>query len=481
MVFSSTVFLFVFLPLALLLYYVTPLNKRNVVLLLISLIFYLWSEMIYLLVMIVSIVINFTVGVCIERSKKNSTRKYILLFGVFLNLTLLLHYKYVNFIIENIIYFNVVTLPPIDSIHLPIGISFFTFQALSYIIDVYRKTVNAQKNILNLGLYISLFPQLIAGPIVRYHDVSQQIIQRNHDLALFASGLSRFIIGLGKKVLIANVLAEMADHIFKVPSSQLTIAEAWIGILCYTLQIYFDFSGYSDMAIGLGRMFGFKFLENFNYPYVARSLTDFWRRWHISLSRWFRDYLYIPLGGNRLGPIRTYFNLLIVFILCGLWHGASWNFLIWGLIHGTFLIIERLVDRFNIIKFKIPFVFFHIYVMTVVIFSWIFFRIEDFNRATHFITTLFTPSPMNDLFHPYILNMVDFHFLSVFIIAIIFSTPLFNKIKDFCDKQVLKSNSYALINHAFPLIKTLLLFVILLFSIFSLSSGTYNPFIYFRF
>ncbi|MFZ0133944.1 MAG: MBOAT family O-acyltransferase [Desulfobacterales bacterium] len=274
---------------------------------------------------------------------------------------------------------------PIDlaPIHLPIGISFFTFQAMSYVVDVYRRDAAVQLNPLNIGLYIALFPQLIAGPIIRYHDIAAQIVRRRVGLDDFSYGIQRFVAGLGKKVLIANQVAAIADRVFSSPYETLTPGIAWLGVLCYTLQIYFDFSGYSDMAIGLGRMFGFHFLENFNDPYISRSITEFWRRWHISLSRWFRDYLYIPLGGNRGGPLRTYVNLLVVFFLCGLWHGASWNFIIWGLLHGLFLVIERLGFDKALNRSWPPLR--NVYVMTVVCSGWVFFRTDSLSAALHYL------------------------------------------------------------------------------------------------
>ena len=345
MVFSSTIFLFFFLPLTLLAYFVVGPRGRNLILLAASLLFYAWGETVYLLVMLFSIAANYLFGLLIDRARERGSRGgTAFALAVATNLGLLGFFKYANFFVDNLNQvLPVLGLAPMDigRVHLPIGISFFTFQALSYIIDLYRNETAVQRSLLNFALYKALFPQLIAGPIVRYRDVAREIEQRTVSLDDFASGVQRFIIGLGKKVLIANVMGRAADTIFATPAETLPATLAWTGSIAFMLQIYFDFSGYSDMAIGLGRMFGFHFLENFNYPYIARSVREFWRRWHISLSTWFRDYLYIPLGGNRHGPVRTGANLLLVFLLCGLWHGASWTFLIWGVYHGIFLVLER--------------------------------------------------------------------------------------------------------------------------------------------
>ena len=352
MIFASSLFLFLFLPLTLTGYFLIRPNQpylRNLFLLLMSLIFYAWGEPVYVFLMIGSIIMNYTTGVLLHLQRQKSprifTEKRILYICIVGNLGLLFYFKYANFFINNLngILQNL-SIPTISysEIPLPIGICFFTFQAMSYVIDVYRKETDVQFNPINCALYVSLFPQLIAGPIVRYHDVAQQIVSRTVARSQFSSGIQRFIFGLAKKTMLANPLGEVADKIFAVPVHEVTTSMAWLGIICYTLQVYFDFSGYSDMAIGLGRLFGFEFLENFNYPYIAESMRDFWRRWHISLSTWFRDYLYIPLGGNRGSSLRTYLNLWTVFLLCGLWHGASWNFIIWGALHGASLVIERI-------------------------------------------------------------------------------------------------------------------------------------------
>ncbi|MGB0390011.1 MAG: MBOAT family O-acyltransferase [Salibacteraceae bacterium] len=390
--------------------------------------------------------------------------------GVVFNLILLGIFKYTNFFVQNI---NGI-LPAdkamnFEKIILPIGISFFTFQSISYLVDLYRGEVKVQKNIIKLSLYISLFPQLVAGPIVRYYDIAKDLTNRNHTLELFKSGVIRFVIGLSKKLLIANVMARLADEIMILPANELDAFTAWIGIIAYTLQIYFDFSGYSDMAIGLGRMFGFKFLENFNFPYISSSIQEFWRRWHISLSTWFRDYLYIPLGGNRLGVSRTYLNLGIVFFLTGLWHGASWSFVVWGLFHGTFLIIERL--GFNQVLSKNK-VLGHIYTLLVVMIAWVFFRIENIGDAIAYIQLMFTGnSNVNLNFMP---TYEQWLFMGV---GLFFS---FNGVK------LLKQFSYKYLQFethpvTSELVKTTVIMFLFLYCIMALSSNAYNPFIYFRF
>ena len=331
MVFSSLTFLLLFLPITLFFYFIIPKTKtnlRNIVLLIVSLIFYAWGEPIYILLMMFSIIINYFLGLILDKSNK---RKLWLIISIFFNIGLLFFFKYTDFFLSNLNnLFNIEI--PLLNLTLPIGISFYTFQILSYVIDVYRKEVQVQKNILKLATYITLFPQLIAGPIVRYITICDELNKRDESIKNFASGLRRFILGLGKKVIIANNVAILADAVFNNSPNGVGSLIIWLGAIAYTIQIYFDFSGYSDMAIGLGKMFGFNFLENFNYPYIAKSITDFWRRWHISLSSFFRDYLYIPLGGNRCSKIKWFRNIFIVWFLTGLWHGASWNYIVWGVI-----------------------------------------------------------------------------------------------------------------------------------------------------
>ncbi len=328
MVFSSLVFLFVFLPLIICLYYLSKDKYKNYLLLVASLFFYAWGEPTYIVIMILSIIANFIFGR--QVSIENKYRKIWLTTSVIFNIGMLGVFKYTGFFIDNLNnIFNLNIMNP--QIALPLGISFFTFQAMSYVIDVYRHDAKVQNNIFNMALYISLFPQLVAGPIVRYQTIADQIIEREHNLLKFEKGIGRFILGLSKKVILANSLGLLADSVFSTNINDIAILSSWLGIISYSLQIFFDFSGYSDMAIGLGQMFGFEFLENFNYPYISKSASEFWRRWHISLGSWFRDYVYIPLGGSRKGKVRTYINLFIVWFLTGFWHGASWTFIAWGL------------------------------------------------------------------------------------------------------------------------------------------------------
>src|SRR5436190_13114691 len=379
MLFTSPVFLFLFLPLVLGTYSLLGRRARNGFLLAASLLFYAWGEGIFVLVMCGSIVANYLFGRALDASGQ---RTGLLAVAVATNLALLGCFKYANFLVDNLNAASAVLhVAPLhlEPIHLPIGISFFTFHALSYLIDVARRRVRAQRSPIDFGLYITLFPQLIAGPIIRYHDIAAQLAGRTVRRERFAAGVRRFVLGLGKKTLIADTLALPADAIFALPPASLTASLAWAGALLYTLQIYCDFSAYSDMAIGLARMLGFEFLENFDYPYVSRSITEFWRRWHISLSRWFRDYLYIALGGNRRGPRRTYVNLVTVFFLCGLWHGANWTFVVWGLYHGLFLVLERrgaaawLAAR--------PAWLARAYTVFVVLVGWVFFRADSMTAA----------------------------------------------------------------------------------------------------
>jgi alginate O-acetyltransferase complex protein AlgI len=515
MVFSSPTFLFLFLPCVLAVYFVTPVRLKNFVLLIASLFFYAWGEGLFVAIMMASIVFNYSLGLLVAKFRGHHLSRVILGLAIAGNLCLFIVFKYTNFLVEN---FNIVlaqfSLDQIEvaPIHLPIGISFFTFQAISYIIDVYRKEVPVEKNFITVALYISLFPQLIAGPIVRYHDISKQLLNRKVDFELFGDGVKRFILGFGKKMIIANPLGEVADNIFALPANELPLEVAWIGIICYSLQIYFDFSGYSDMAIGLGKMFGFRFLENFNFPYISESIQEFWRRWHISLSSWFRDYLYIPLGGNRSGSVRTYFNLLTIFVLCGLWHGASWNFLIWGLIHGMFLVLERLWLKSAIESILRPLR--HVYVLLVVMFAWVFFRADTLPSALEYIVALFG---MNESINTniYLGAYIDSSTIFAIFIGILASLPVypwfFEKLtrepnnvtgsaaegaststegSDFTLEGAGKSSdrsgrdtemSGALKNGFAISFEYLWLMLVLSIGIAYLAADTYNPFIYFRF
>ena len=381
---------------------------RNAFLLAASLVFYAWGEPFYVLLMILSILFNFLVGRRLE-TPVASHRRWLLA-GVAGNLLVLGHFKYSNFLVDN---FNLALawlhLPEVahEPVQLPIGISFFTFHAISYLVDIHRGRVKAETSLIDLGLYIAMFPQLVAGPIIRYADIAAQIRDRTVTLGLFSDGVARFVLGLGKKMLLANPCGEIADAAFGEPPATLGPGMAWLGIVAYAFQIYFDFSGYSDMAIGLGKMFGFRYLENFDHPYIARSLREFWRRWHISLSTWFRDYLYIPLGGNRRGRGREYLNLVIVFSLCGLWHGASWNFLIWGWMHGLFLALER--TRFGLVIERAWAPLGHLYALLVVLVAWVFFRAESPAQALSYLYVMlgageagthdFLPAPYATPYH----------------------------------------------------------------------------------
>ena len=433
--------------------------------------------------MLVSIISNYIVGRLIFRSQNRinsyANPKFYLFVGVLINIWLLLSFKYANFITDNINeVLSIFGLPTIylTPIHLPLGISFFTFQAISYIFDIYRKDVKAQKNIYNLALYISLFPQLIAGPIVRYNDVAKQITKRRHSLNLFASGLQRFILGLSKKILIANNLGEVADNIFALSLNDVTMPLAWIGILAYTLQIYFDFSGYSDMAIGLGRMFGFQFHENFNYPYISRTLREFWKRWHISLSSWFKDYVYIPLGGNRVSTIRIYLNLTTIFFLTGIWHGASWNFVVWGFFHGVFLTFEH--AGFSRILERLWKPLQHLYLLLVIIVSWVFFRADSLTEATCYLFAMVDIGNWFTSKFQYA-QVLTYEFYYVFVIGLIFMLPLFPWLRR---KLILFSeNSLIRVLSLIFIPRFIILTLLLMLCLMSVASSTYNPFIYFRF
>ena len=478
MVFSSILFLFLFLPATLLLYLVVGPRLRNGLLLLASLLFYAWGEKGYVLLMLSSILVNYFLGRKIESSAEARKKKMLIFWAIALNLAPLLFFKYATFLLgiaDDLAGSLGVGLSlEISPLHLPIGISFFTFQAISYVIDVYRKESPAQKNVFNLGLYIALFPQLIAGPIVRYHDVATQIVKRRTRLKDFAAGVERFILGLAKKILIANQMGAVADTVFTFEPGTLSLPGAWLGIICYSLQIYFDFSGYSDMAIGLGRMFGFRFLENFNYPYISRSVQEFWRRWHISLSNWFRDYLYFPLGGNRRGARRTYFNLLLVFFLCGLWHGASLNFVIWGLFHGFFLILER--GSFGRGLKRLPRGLQRLYLLLVIVNSWVFFRAETLSDAGYYFQAMYGFG-LEQAMSPLLAFSLDSMFFLALGWGLLFSAPLYPYLE--AKYGVLQPQSIRTV--AAGLARTVMLLALFLLCASRLAVSSYNPFIYFRF
>jgi alginate O-acetyltransferase complex protein AlgI len=486
MVFSSSVFLFVFLPVVLTLYLLSPRALRNVVLLVASLFFYAWGEKFFVFVMLASIAVNYGCGLLIDRLREGVAGKWMLGLAVAWNLGLLGFYKYANFLVDNLnVALAAVGVEPwaLDPVHLPIGISFFTFQALSYVIDVYRRDAVAERNPITIALYIALFPQLIAGPIVRYRDVAFQLLNRVTTVEGIASGSRLFLIGLGKKMLIANPMGEVADAIFAIPHNELTPAVAWTGVICYSLQIYFDFSGYSDMAIGLGRILGFRFLRNFNYPYISLSIREFWRRWHISLSRWFRDYLYVPLGGNRVGPWRVYLNLVTVFFLCGLWHGASWTFVIWGLIHGFFLAFERL--GFDRVLARLWRPLRRVYVLGIVTVSWVFFRAEDFETAKRFLLAMAgrAPGSYRMQYPELYLNNQS---MIVIAIAMVAATPLLPRLIRRLHRwrrgeAAIGAGAGVWLWRAAAVLGVVGLGLILLGSSMHLALGTHNPFIYFRF
>ena len=480
MVFSSVTFLFYFLPFVLFFYLVFPF--KNTFLLLASLFFYAWGEVNFVLLLLVSISVNYVCGIFIERQSSGSMRRLALVLGVAVNIGSICFFKYSNFLVENLnrilpwFHGSPVFLEPV---HLPLGISFFTFQAISYLIDVYRQTCGAERNPLTLGLYISMFPQLVAGPIVRFNEIVEQLHQRFVNCEKFAQGIRRFVVGLGQKVIIANALAVPADAIFALPSEDLTAAIAWTGAASYTLQIYFDFAGYSNMAIGLGLLFGFTLPENFNYPYISQSITEFWRRWHISLSGWFRDYLYIPLGGNRRGGGRTYLNLIIVFFLCGLWHGASWTFVAWGLFHGAFLVLERIGFQKWLDLLWRPFS--HIYAMVVVMVGWTIFRADNIDVAASYLSAMTGFGKGNGtIIHVW--QFLDNEVILALILGGIGATPVIPLIKRWMLSMrfgfAWKSDPPLFFSRC---AETISLAGILLLVITNLAAQTHNPFIYFRF
>jgi alginate O-acetyltransferase complex protein AlgI len=475
MLFSSSIFLFLFLPIVLGFYYLSPDKFKNFVLLIFSLFFYTWGEKALVLVMVLSTVIDFFAGQIIAKGNK----KFGLLLSVFADLGLLGFFKYFNFAFENfhalINFFGVDNpfLHNVPHITLPIGISFYTFQTMSYTIDVYRGHVKANENFIDFAAYVVMFPQLIAGPIVRYADVYVQLKNKNINAENFALGVKRFIIGLSKKMLIANACATVADGVFEAPVNEISTVWAWVGIIAYAFQIFFDFSGYSDMAIGLGKMFGFDFLENFNYPYISKNIREFWQRWHISLSTWFRDYLYIPLGGNRVRPKMVYRNLLIVFFITGLWHGASWNFIVWGMFHGFFLILER--TAFGKILNRVWLPVRHAYTLLVVLIGWVFFRANSLLGSFEYITRMFSlesgePARVSYLNFFY----VNSEYLVISIVAIFWSTPALEKF----------AASLMEPGRRMPIFKWLeitFLFLLFILAASYVAADTYNPFIYFRF
>ena len=471
MVFSTIIFLCIFLPVVILGYYLVPKQGKNLFLLICSLFFYAWGEPVYVLIMIVSIIYNYLFGLAIANHKK--AKPYLVL-AVLVNLGVLCVFKYSGFLVENIdrIIPNLLKVPDIA---LPIGISFYTFQGLSYCIDVYRDKKLVQKNPINLALYIAMFPQLIAGPIVRYSDIRKELSERKHTSEFFAMGAERFIIGLSKKAILANTVGALATSIMNNDMQYMSMPLAWVGAIAYALQIYFDFSGYSDMAIGLGKIFGFHFAENFDYPYISKSIREFWRRWHISLSSWFRDYLYIPLGGSRSGNV--YLNLLIVFVATGIWHGAAWGFLLWGLWHGLFLVVERVITKHKqkdvaISKTGkiISQTFGRVYTLFVVLVGWVLFALVDVKKTAKYLMVMLGIKQ-----NAFIAYDVSYYFdkktLLIFVIALFACIPW---------KNILKKTG-ADHTFMFVVIKRLVLLVLLALCFVFIITGSYNPFIYFRF
>ena len=464
MVFSTPLFLFYFLVAVLLVYYLVPLRLRNGVLMLASLFFYYWGEQDYTLIMLLSTAIDYTHGLLVQRFKERGQDRYARMTvasSVFFNLSILFFFKYWDFLAGSLQSIGLEWMPVLG-ITLPIGISFYTFQTMSYTIDVYRGDAKAQRSIVSFGTFVTLFPQLIAGPIIKYKDLDDQLGRRTHSLEQFASGISRFVAGLSKKLLIANNLGQLWDACKVMGKGELSIITAWLGILAFAFQIYFDFSSYSDMAIGLGRMFGFEFMENFNYPYISKSVTEFWRRWHISLSTWFREYLYIPLGGNRCSRGRWILNLLIVWCATGIWHGASWNYLLWGLYFYVLLVSEKLLLG----KYlqKLPGWLRHVYVMVLVLISWAIFALEDLSIMGHYLAAMlgFGGLPLVNALTGYYLR----NYLPILAAAAVASTPMVITRWRRMDSPGLKL--------------TVLLLGLLACTAYVVAS-TYNPFLYFRF
>ena len=456
MIFSSITFLFYFLPIALLLYYMVPFKLKNLILLFFSLIFYAWGEPKYIFLMVFSSIVDYIIARIIDRYRGKTQSKIALCCSIFVNLSLLFFFKYTDFFltISNDIFktdFSLLNLA------LPIGISFYTFQTMSYSIDVYRGDAPVQKNFISLATYVSLFPQLVAGPIVRYQTVAEQMNEREHSISKFEEGVYRFCLGVSKKVILANNIGIIWNYVKALDFSEMSLLTAWLGVVSFGLQIYFDFSGYSDMAIGLGKMFGFDFLENFNYPYISKSITEFWRRWHMSLGQWFRDYVYIPLGGNRVNKKRWLLNIFIVWFLTGFWHGADYNFILWGLYFGVILILEKVYLHDKLIK--LPNVFQHIYVLILVAISWLLFEVTNISDIVIYIKSMFLNNVLIDdtFIYLFVPNIV------LILASVISATPLFENI--ITSKRI----------------KKVIVLIGFMFAIAFLLDASFNPFLYFRF
>jgi alginate O-acetyltransferase complex protein AlgI len=480
--FSSMIFLFFFLPITLILYHSGGRHLRNGILLLASLVFYAWAGIMAFPLLLVIVAGNFLFGLMLERLQSGWKRKTVLALGIVANLAPLYYFKYTGFLLQ---IFNQV----IPNLHIqlyipkehdiPLGISFIAFHAISYLVDVSTNRAPGQKNPFRLGLYITFFPKVLSGPIQQYAEAVPQLFLRKVTLADFSIGVERFIIGLGKKLLLANALAEIADPIFQAPSADLSVGIAWLGAVCYTLQIYFDFSGYTDMAVGLGYMFGFRLPENFNYPYLAQSVQEFWQRWHITLSQWFRTYLYIPLGGNRRGNVRTYFNLCTVFLLCGFWHGASWNFIVWGLLHGFFLMLERW--RLAVLLARLPKIVRHLYLLLFILVSWVFFRATTLEGACSYLEAMLGYGTIPQA-NPWIYLKLDGQIALVAVLSSIFAFPFVPFLADSVHRfTVTRMHQEKLFFTLFSSVKIISLSTLFLLALMELASGTYNPFIYFRF
>lgn len=473
MLFSSAIFIFAFLPGVLVLYFTILRNHlmlQNLLLLAASIGFYAWGEPKFVIVMLVSIIFNYLFARLIENSGRQGGKRIWLVASVIINIGILFVFKYLNFTVSNIdhIFGNIL---PQTSIELPIGISFFTFQAMSYVIDVYRGEVKAQRNIFYIALYISFFPQLVAGPIVRYKDINEQLLKRTHTIDNMAIGVRKFIAGLGKKVLVSNNLAIVADAAFDSVSrgDEISVAFAWLGAVAYMLQIYFDFDGYSQMAIGLGKMFGFDFMENFNYPYIAKSITDFWRRWHISLSTWFRDYLYIPLGGNRVKTVRRHiFNLFVVWLATGIWHGANWTFVLWGLLYFGLLVFEKYSGLYRKMQ-KFPGWFHHVYTLFFVNVAWVFFRSDSVIKGIDYLRDMFAGKNLID--GQAVRYFCEYKFFFVF--GVLYSAAVFQKLSFKLENKQMQR----ILGNTAPVVYMLIFMI----SAVYLVTGGYNPFIYFNF
>ena len=480
MVFSSPLFLFLFLPCVLVLSFLVKASWRNLILLLASLLFYAWGEPVYILLLLASIVLNYLFGLLIAKA---GAKKLVTLAGVFANLAILLVFKYLNFftgafasVVPDASAFQ-------TNIALPLGISFYTFQGISYIIDVYRNNKIAEKSLLNVATYIAMFPQLVAGPIVRFETVAAQLAERTENISRARLGAILFIIGLSQKVVFADNFAFVADRAFDGDIEALSVLDAWIGAISYSLQIFYDFAGYSNMAIGLGVIFGFTFPKNFEFPYASRSITEFWRRWHMSLSSWFRDYLYIPLGGNRHGSVRTYVNLFTVFFLCGLWHGASWAFVFWGVLHGVYLVIER--AGFKRVLEAMPAIFQHLYTLLLVQIAWIFFRAETFGEAFSYLAAMFGAG--GEASSTLYLEVSNVKYLVLFVLAAIFATPLSEMVERIYgdwrerihngEKVLTPKAGYGAVLGVLEV----LMLVALVIALVAVATNAYSPFIYFRF